>query len=84
MGFGYTERGFVMPRQKTVTASGNPVKLEAAKRLRQLTIYGNAVQDGTPSPDAPVDIQLCGDRTGNLYDVNTERGRALSQMMPDG
>ena len=23
------------------TASGNPVKLEAAKRLRQLTIYGN-------------------------------------------
>ena len=52
------------------TASGNPVTLEAAKRLRQLTIYGNAVQDGTPSPDAPVEVQLCGDRTGNLYNVN--------------
>ena len=52
------------------TASGNPVKLEAAKRLRQLTIYGNAVQDGTPTPDTPVDIRLCGDATGNLYDVN--------------
>lgn len=49
MGFGYTERGFVMPRYKTVTASGNPVTLEAAKRLRQLTIYGNAVQSNLPS-----------------------------------
>lgn len=68
MGFGYTERGFVMPRQKTVTASGNPLNLYSAKRLRQLTIYGNAVQDGTPTPDTPVDIQLCGDRTGNLFD----------------
>lgn len=52
------------------TASGNPVKLEAAKRLRKLTICGNAVQDGTPSPDAPVEVQLCGDATGNLYNVN--------------
>lgn len=74
MGFGYTERGFVMPWYKTVTASGNPVTLEAAKRLRQLTIYGNAVQNGTPSPDAPVEVQLCGDATGNLYDVNDKYG----------
>lgn len=50
------------------TASGNPLTLQNAKRLRKLTIYGNAVQDGTPSPDAPVEVQLCGDRTGNLFD----------------
>ena len=50
------------------TASGNPLTLQNAKRLRQLTIYGNAVQDGTPSPDAPVEVQLCGDKTGNLWD----------------
>ena len=50
------------------TASGNPLTLQNAKRLRKLTIYGNAVQDGTPSPDAPVEVQLCGDRTGNLWD----------------
>ncbi len=31
------------------TASGNPVTLDAAKRLRQLTIYGNAVQSNLPS-----------------------------------
>lgn len=29
-------------------------------------ISGNAVQDGTPSPDAPVDAVGCGVRTGNL------------------
>ena len=52
------------------TASGNPLTLQNAKRLRQLTIYGNAVQDGTPSPDAPVEVQLCGDRTGNLLDYD--------------
>lgn len=51
------------------TASGNPLTLQNAKRLRKLTIYGNAVQDGTPSPDAPVEVQLCGDRTGNLLSI---------------
>ena len=51
------------------TASGNPLTLQNAKRLRKLTIYGNAVQDGTPSPDAPVEVQLCGDRTGNLLSM---------------
>lgn len=70
MGFGYNERGFVMPRYKTVTASGNPLTLQNAKRLRKLTICGNAVQNGTPSPDAPVEVQLCGDRTGNLCPVS--------------
>ena len=51
------------------TASGNPLTLQNAKRLRKLTICGNAVQDGTPSPDAPVEVQLCGDRTGNLLSM---------------
>ena len=59
------------------TASGNPLTLQAAKRLRKLTIYGNAVQDGTPSPDAPVEVQLCGDRTGNLLDVTRISGNQI-------
>lgn len=68
MGFGNDKTGFYKPSAVTVTASGNPLTLQSAKRLRQLTIYGNAVQDGTPSPDAPVEVQLCGDKTGNLWD----------------
>ena len=59
------------------TASGNPLTLQNAKRLRKLTIYGNAVQDGTPSPDAPVEVQLCGDRTGNLLDVTRISGTQI-------
>lgn len=27
-----------------------------------LAVDGNAVQDGTPTPDNPIDVQLCGDR----------------------
>lgn len=52
------------------TASGNPLNMVKVMSPSQLTIYGNAVQDGTPSPDAPVEVQLCGDRTGNLLDVS--------------
>ena len=70
MGFGSDKTGFYKPSAVTVTASGNPLTLQNAKRLRKLTIYGNSVQDGTPSPDAPVEVQLCGDKTGNLIDVS--------------
>ena len=52
------------------TASGNPLNMVKVMSPSQLTICGNAVQDGTPSPDAPVEVQLCGDRTGNLFDEN--------------
>lgn len=31
-------------------------------------ISGNTVQNGTPSPDSPVDVVGCGVRTGNLFD----------------
>lgn len=37
--------------------------------LVSLSVTGNAVQDGTPSPDAPVEVQGVGERTGNLFDV---------------
>ena len=56
------------------TASGNPLNMVKVMFPSQLTIYGNAVQDGTPSPDAPVEVQLCGDRTGNLLDVTRISG----------
>ena len=53
------------------TVSGYPVTLTdcMAGQPVSMAVDGNAVQDGTPSPDAPVEVQLCGDRTGNLFDV---------------
>ena len=38
--------------------------------MTSLSLVGNAVQDGTPSPDNPVEIQGCGDRTANLLDIS--------------
>lgn len=36
--------------------------------------YGNAVQAATPSPDNPVEMQACGDKTANLFDYITQAG----------
>lgn len=38
--------------------------------LVSLSVTGNAVQDGTPSPDAPVEVQGVGERTGNLFSTD--------------
>ena len=40
------------------------------KSLKSWSITGNTVQDGTPSPDNPVEIQSVGERTKNLFDEN--------------
>lgn len=37
--------------------------------LTDYLISGNAVQDGTPSADAPVDVTGSGVRTGNLFEI---------------
>lgn len=34
--------------------------------LTDYMLYGNALQDGTPTPEAPVDVVGCGEKTGNL------------------
>ena len=46
------------------TVSGYPVTLTDCMTGQpvSLAVDGDAVQDGTPTPDNPVDVQLCGDR----------------------
>lgn len=43
-----------------------PLNLGKAKDVVDYTLYGNTVQNGTPTPDNPVEVQAVGDRTGNL------------------
>lgn len=38
------------------------------KDLKDYRIYGNSVQNGTPTPDNPIEIQSVGDKTKNLFD----------------
>lgn len=53
---------------KTAEAEGVPciLKYSKGKYMKDYEIYGNSVQDGTPSPENPVEIQSVGDLTKNL------------------
>ena len=35
-------------------------------------IYGESTQNGTPTPTSPVEIQSVGEKTKNLFDINSE------------
>ena len=72
---------------KIADAEGVPCVMEYSKgkNLRNYEIYGNSVQDGTPSPDTPIEIQTVGDLVTDTaseyygkYDVPiTVRGKNL-------
>lgn len=47
------------------------------KPLVNYRIYGNAVQDGTPTPDNPVEVQGCGVETENGYKIDITSTNAL-------
>lgn len=56
---------------KVAEAEGYPLKMENCKknkRMKQLEIYGNLVQDGTPTPENPIEVQSVGEKTVNLFD----------------
>ena len=48
------------------------------KPLIDYTIYGNTFQDGIPTPDNSIMPQGTGERTGNLFDGQTEAGIYLA------
>ena len=43
-----------------------------------LTLKGNTVQNGTPSPSNPVDVVGCGERTANWFDIDNITHETLS------
>lgn len=51
------------------TAEGNPVTLSHVRSMANLSVFGNSSQDGTPSPDNPVEVVGSGEKTGNLFDL---------------
>ena len=58
-------KGFV----RTITGV-LPLTLEGCvdeKSIIDYTIYGNSVQDGTPTPDTPVEVESVGEKTKNLF-----------------
>ena len=57
------EKGFTRETSGTVPLTINGI----GKDLKSWSITGNTVQNGTPTPENPVEVQAVGDRTANLY-----------------
>ena len=70
------ERAYTTIRRKNAQilteSSNNSSSLELTKtftdKVSNYKIYGNSVQNGTPSPTNPVEIQSVGEKTRNLFD----------------
>ena len=61
-------------------ASGSPVVVDDAAEhsLIGLKIYGKTTQDGTPTPDAPVDLVSVGDSGSITVNVNDEQSMVIA------
>ena len=58
---------------KVAEAEGYPMVMEnckANKQMKQLEIYGNSFQDGTPTPENSVEVQSVGELVSDENDVN--------------
>jgi len=58
------------------TVTGYPITLTNAMKtdLLDYKIYGNSIQDGTPSPTNPVEVQSVGDKCTNIFDGLLQEG----------
>ena len=58
---------------KVESAEGVPLVLENCvknKKMKQLEVYGNSVQKGTPTPENPIEVESVGEKcTKNLFEV---------------
>ena len=72
----------LMENGKSVSASGNPLTFEnalAGKPLGALHVYGKSMQNGVPTPTAPVPIISAGD--GGTVTVTVSDGANKSQTL---
>lgn len=72
---------------KTAEAEGYPLVLEnckANKRMKQLEIYGNSFQDGTPTPDNPIEVESVGVKSVNLFDIDNTNYDDGHLIVPNG
>lgn len=64
---------------KEASAEGVPLTLNNCKKykkMRDLKVYGNCFQDGTPTPENPIEVQCVGELVTDENDVNYGKYRA--------
>ena len=62
---------------KTLIAEGVPPLTLlncVAEIMLGYRVYGNSIQDGTPTPDTPIEIECVGDKTKNLWNSTLRVG----------
>lgn len=62
-----------LPTYRYYDVKGLPLNLErsAGKYLRDYKLHGNSIQNGTPTPDTPVEVQSVGHIGKNKFNINT-------------
>ena len=72
--FNYNNGKFL--KSGRVSSTTNEIVLEESKEsdLIDLKVYGNSIQNGTPTPTNPVEVKSVGDKTVNIFDGNIEIG----------
>lgn len=66
--------------QKTLEFLTLPARFVSKKvqELKNLTMWGQSVQDGTPTPTTPIEIESVGDRTKNLCNSIWKHNTAIT------
>ena len=76
------DRYRMLPSYRFYDVEGTPsltLDKSVGKSLRDYKIYGNSVQEGTPTPENPIEIQSCGDKSKNLVDMSKVINGYLNQ-----
>lgn len=63
----YIGRKIVEKTLEFLTLPSNFIS-KKVQELKSLTMWGQSIQDGTPTPDTPIPVESVGDKTKNLFD----------------
>lgn len=70
----YDQNGVIVYKNVTTIIGTSPMQFKAlGLPLKDYRIYGNTIQDGTPTPEAPVDVVGCGVKTGNVMPAGEKK-----------
>lgn len=70
----YINHSDISPVLLSEYGSGRSVTVGVSSSLKSLDVYGESIQDGTPTPDAPVEVQVVEGR--NLANIVRASGSA--------
>ena len=65
----YINHSDISPVALSESGSGRSVTVGTSSSLKSLDVHGESIQDGTPTPDAPVEVQVVEAPTGGQFGI---------------